>query len=101
KLLDLREKYPDNAAVAAQLGVAYADSGNLQDAYKYLSLASSIEPDNAQHYFNMAIIAERARDIPKAVSMYEKSLEVDAVHGSGRSIPRDQIYDRLTRLRGQ
>ncbi|MDD3021317.1 MAG: tetratricopeptide repeat protein [Alphaproteobacteria bacterium] len=99
KLLDMRQKYPDNAAIAAQLGVAYADSGNLQDAYRYLDLATSMQPGNAQHYFNMAIIAERARDIPKAIGMYEKALEVDAIHGGGATINRDVIYDRLTRLR--
>ncbi|OIN87413.1 MAG: hypothetical protein AUJ12_01360 [Alphaproteobacteria bacterium CG1_02_46_17] len=99
KLLDMRQKHPDNAAIAAQLGVAYADSGNLQDAYRYLDLATSMQPGNAQHYFNMAIIAERARDIPKAIGMYEKALEVDAIHGGGATINRDVIYDRLTRLR--
>ena len=99
KLLDMRQQYPDNAAIAAQLGVAYADSGNLQDAYRYLDLAASMEPNNPQHYFNMAIIAERARDIPKAISMYEKALEVDAIHGDASTINRDVIYDRLAKLR--
>lgn len=100
KLLDLRQKYPNNAAVAAQLGVAYADSGNLQDAFRYLDRAAQMEPENPQHYFNMAIVSERARDIAGAVSFYEKALEVDAIQG-GQSLPRDVIYDRLTRLRGQ
>ncbi|MBE2192436.1 MAG: tetratricopeptide repeat protein [Alphaproteobacteria bacterium] len=100
KLLDLRQKYPGNAAIAAQLGVAYADSGNVEDAFRYLDLASTMEPNNAQHYFNMAIVAERARDLAKAIKFYEKSLEVDAIHGGGASVPREVIYDRLTRLRG-
>lgn len=101
KLLDLRQRYPDNPAVAAQLGVAYADSGNLPDAYRYLSLAASMEPNNPLHYFNMAVIADRAHEAPKAIAMYEKALEVDAVHGTGRAIPRDKIYDRLAQLRGR
>lgn len=100
KLLDLRQKYPENATIAAQLGVAYAGSGNFQDAYRYLSMAASMEPDNAQHYYNMAIVAERGHDVTKAIGLYEKALEVDAIHGSGRSVNRDVIYDRLTRLRG-
>lgn len=100
KLLDLRQKYPDNAGIAAQIGVAYADSGNLQDAYKYLSMASGLKPNDPQHYYNMAVVAERAGELKKAISLYEKALEVDAVHGTGRGISRDKIYDRLARLRG-
>lgn len=100
KLLDLRQKYPENAGVAAQIGVAYADSGNLQDAYKYLSIASELKPNDPQHYYNMAIIAERAKQPQRAIALYEKALEVDAIYGTGRGISRDKIYDRLARLRG-
>lgn len=99
KLLSLREKYPKNVVVAAQLGVAYADSGNLVDAYKYLDLAVSLDPHNPQHYFNQAVVADRAGDRERAISLYEKALEIDAVYGTGRAIPRDQIYDRLSALR--
>jgi Flp pilus assembly protein TadD len=100
KLLDLRQKYPDNAGIAAQLGIAYADSGNLQDAYRYLGMAASLDPNDPQHYFNMAVVAEKMKNPRKAIEMYEKALEVDAVHGAGRGISRDLIYDRLAKLRG-
>lgn len=99
KLLNLREKYPNNVAITAQLGVTYADAGNLVDAYKYLDLAASLEPRNPLHYFNQAVVADRAGDKDKAIGLYEKALEIDAIYGSGRAIPRDQIYDRLSNLR--
>lgn len=100
KLLDVRERYPDNAGVAAQLGITYADTDNLQDALKYLSIASSLEPGNAQHYFNIGVVAERQKNRSLAIQMYEKALEADSMNASARSIGRDKIYDRLTRLRG-
>lgn len=100
KLLDLKKDYPNNAAVVAQLGVAYADSGNYEDAFYNLSRASVLDPHNPRHYYNMAVVAERAHDNNKAIINYEKALEVDAVYGSGRSISREKIYDRLTLLRG-
>lgn len=100
KLLSLRARYPDNPAIAAQLGVAYANTGNLEDAYRYLSLASSMEPNNAQHYFNLAVISEKAGNYARAVDFYEKSLEVDATSSGASAVSRDMIYDRLTRLRG-
>ncbi len=101
KLLDLHQQYPNNAVVVAQLGVAYADSGNYTDAFHYLSMAASIEPTNPQHFYNMAVVAEKAGDPAKAIQNYEKALEVDAISGAGsKAISRDTIYDRLTRLRG-
>lgn len=100
KLLNLRSRYPDNPAIAAQLGVAYANTGNLEDAYRYLSLASSMQPNNAQHYFNMAVVSEKAGQFARAVDLYEKALEVDATTSGASTVSRDTIYDRLTRLRG-
>lgn len=100
ELLDLRQKYPDNPAVAAQLGVAYADSGNLEDAFRYLQMAADLQPENPQHYFNMAVISERTGDSRRAIEYYERALDADAIHGDGGAISRNVIYDRLTRLRG-
>ena len=85
--------------VAAQLGVTYADQGDYEQAFRYLGIASSIEPDNAQHLFNIAITADRVGKRKEAIKYYEKALEADAVYGSGRTIPRETIYDRLSVLR--
>lgn len=99
RLLELFEDYPRNALIAAQIGVAYADQGDTSQAFKYLGIATSLDPNNAQHLFNIAIIADRAGKRSEAVKYYEKALEADAVYGSGRSIPRETIYDRLATLR--
>lgn len=101
KLLDLHMKVPNNAAVTAQLGVAYADSGNYSDALRYLTDASTIEPRNALHFFNMAVISEKASKPAQAISYYEKALELDAIYGDGQNtISREKIYDRLAQIRG-
>ncbi|HOO49991.1 MAG TPA: tetratricopeptide repeat protein [Alphaproteobacteria bacterium] len=97
KLLELRQKYPDNPTLVAQLAISLADSGNLEDAVMALDKAISMQPNNPQHYFNRAIMSERMNQIPQAISLYEKALEVDAVSGGGLS--RGVVYDRLTRLR--
>lgn len=101
KLLDLHMKVPNNTAVTAQLGVAYADSGNYADALRYLGDAASMEPKNALHFYNMAVISEKASKASQAVSYYEKALELDAIYGDGKNnIPREKIYDRLAQIRG-
>lgn len=99
RLLELYSKHPNNAGIAAQIGVTNAALGHLEDALRYLGIAATLEPQNAQHLFNMAIAADRHGSSSEAVRLYERTLEVDAMYGSGGSVPRDKIYDRLSVLR--
>ncbi len=99
RLLDLHQGNKGNVMLTGQLAVAYAQSGDLNSALKYLGVAASMEPRNASHLFNMAVLSDRAGHNEKAVSFYEKALEIDTVHGGGRSIPRDSVYERLAQLR--
>ncbi|MAZ76883.1 MAG: hypothetical protein CMH31_06240 [Micavibrio sp.] len=99
RLVDLWEKNPRNAGLAAQIGLASAELGNSDDAIHYLGLAASLEPRNAGHYYNMAVIVDRAGAQKQAIDYYEKALELDATFGGSRTVPRDSIYDRLSKLR--
>lgn len=99
RLMILRDKYPDNAGIVAQMGLTEAGLGHPEEALRYLGIAASLEPQNAQHMFNMGIVADRKGDRAQAVKFYEQALETDAVYGGSRSIPREQIYDRLAILR--
>ena len=99
RLTNLYDKYPGNAMIAAQIGVTEADQGQYDDAIKYLGIAASMEPNNAQHQFNMAVIADRAGKREDALKYYEQALETDAVYGESRSVNREQIYDRVSVLR--
>lgn len=99
RLVDLQRQYPNDPMIAAQLGVTLADMGEYDDAEKYIGMAISLEPRNAQHYMNMAVIADRQGSRSSAISYYEEALQVDAVYGNGRSINRESVYDRLSVLR--
>lgn len=99
RLTDLREKHPGNAGIAAQLGMTYAEMGENQQAIQALGTASSLDPSNAQHVYNMAVIADRAGSKDMAIKYYEQALQTDAVYGGGKSILRETIYDRLAKLR--
>ncbi len=99
RLLDLHADYPGNAAIAAQVGITESDMGQIEDALRFLGIAISLEPQNAQHYFNMAVTYDRAKKRAEAIQYYQQALETDAAYGGSRSIPRDQIYDRLAVLR--
>lgn len=99
RLTDLQNKFPGNPGIVAQLGMTYAQMGNNKDAIRALSMAASMDPQNAQHDFNMAIIYDRAGDKTNAMKYYQEALETDAVYGGNHSIPRDKVYDRLAKLR--
>lgn len=99
KLQDLWQNNSGNPVLAAQLGLTSAAIGNAQDAIRYLGIAATLEPNNASHYYNMAVVSDQAGANKDAVELYEKALQVDSAYGANRSIPREQIYDRLANLR--
>ena len=99
RLRDLWEQNPNNANIAAELGLMSSSLGQDQDALRYLGVAASLEPNNASHFYNMAVINDRAGVPKNAIELYQKALEVDATYGASRSIKRDQVYDRLAHLR--
>jgi len=99
RLKDLWESNAENPAIAAQLGLTSAATGNTRDAIRYLGIAASLEPSNASHFYNMAVLSDRAGARKDAVDLYQRALEVDVTHGGGKTVPREEIYDRLAFLR--
>lgn len=99
RLSDLQLKYPNNDVIVAQLGMAFANSGSTNEAIRALTTAASINPHNAQHLYNIAVVSDRAGNKTQAIKYYEDALQTDAVYGESKSVPREQIYDRLSRLR--
>ena len=99
RLVDLWENNPRNAGLAAQIGLTSAELGNNDDALHYLGIAASLEPNNANYLYNMAVIVDRSGASKDAIQYYEKALQIDAMYGGSRTVPRDSIYDRLSKLR--
>lgn len=99
RLTDLHNDNQNHVGLTAQIAVAAANTGDSKTALRYLGMAASMDPQNANHIFNMAIISDRAGQTEQAISYYEKALEIDTIYGAGRSIPRDTLYDRLAQIR--
>jgi tetratricopeptide (TPR) repeat protein len=99
RLKELWSENTQNAGIAAQIGLTSASMGNIEEATRFLEIASTLEPGNATHYYNMAVISDRAGNYKGAVDYYQKALEIDITYGGGHTIPRDEVYDRLAHLR--
>lgn len=100
RLLELRQRYPNNPVVAAQAGLANAGVGNFEEGLRYLGIAAGLEPNNPKHPFNMAVIAERMGKADLAITYYERALKADAMTtDTQKKVNRDLIYDRLSLLR--
>lgn len=98
RLASIAEKEKNNIAVVAQLAVTHAYLENYDDALRYYGMAASMEPEKADHVFNMAVIADHKGDKDQAVRYYEQALELDTL-GNGKQIPRERVFERLARLR--
>ena len=98
-LMELHEQNPGNVPVIAQIAVVEAQMSRYPEAIRYLGVAASMEPNNPNHVFNMAVIADRAGDRKKAIQYYEEALEIDTLYTSGGSVPRESIFERLAQLR--
>ena len=99
RLVNLYEKNKSHVGLTAQLAISYAKTGDIPSALRYLGAAASIEPQNANHIYNMAIISDHAGRTKEAVQYYEQALEIDTIYGAGRTIPRDSVYERLAHIR--
>lgn len=99
RLLNLHKDNQSHVGITAQIAIVASQTGDAKMALQYLGIAASMEPQNANHIFNMAIISDRSGQIKQAISYYEKALEVDTIYGAGRTIPRDSVYERLAQIR--
>lgn len=99
RLNELNEQNPRDVRVLAQVAVMQARSGHYDDALAALGQAASIEQNNANHLYNMAVVADRKGSKEEAIRYYEKALEIDTVYGGSRSIPRESVYERLAQIR--
>lgn len=99
RLMALHKNNQSHVGLTAQTAIVAAQTGDTAMALRYLGMAASMEPQNANHVFNMGIISDRAGQAKQAVSYYEKALEIDTVYGAGRTIPRASVYERLAQIR--
>ena len=99
KLQQLRETYPYNPDITAQLGIAYAAAGRYEDALKYLDMAEALNPGSMSVMYNKAVLYDKMGQNQRAGDLYREVIRQSSEGAPDQSLPLDAIKRRLAVLR--
>jgi tetratricopeptide (TPR) repeat protein len=99
KLMELREAYPFNADIAAQLGVSYAGMQSYAEALKYFDVADALRPGNGYVLYNRAVLHDRMGNEEKAAALYRQIVRMASEGLIKEPIALDAIHRRLANMR--
>lgn len=99
KLQDLRNLYPYSADITTQLAVAYGQTGNLNEALRYITLAEALKPESAYVQYNKAVLYDRLGRGAEAADMYRQLIRRAADGTLDQNLPIESIKKRLAVIR--
>lgn len=101
RLLQLESEYPAFSPVKAQIGLAYAKTGSMQQALDYFRRALSLSPDTVMYHYNMALVLDHMGRGPQAVESYNRVLAAFAGGRGPSDLSADQIERRVRFLQSR
>lgn len=99
KLLELRDLYPANADLTAQLGMVYGETGDYPKAIKYLDMADALKPGNAVVLYNKAVAYDHMGKTTEAANLYRRLLVLASDGSLDQSFPVESVRQRLATIR--
>ncbi len=99
KLGQLREMYPANADVTAQLGMVYGVAGDYENALKYLDMADALKPGNSIVLYNKAVAYDRMGKTVEAASIYRQIVLLAGDGSLDQGFPIEAVKKRLAVMR--
>lgn len=99
KLGQLRDMYPANADITAQLGMVYGAAGDYENAIKYLNMADALKPGSAIVMYNKAVAYDRMGKTAEAAELYRKVVMMGGEGTLDQHVPLDAVRKRLAVLR--
>ncbi len=95
----LAEKYPDNAAIAGQIGAVFASQKDAPNALRYFMKANALDDENPTYPFNIAVLYDRMGNGVKARSYYGQALGIIRENPEmAGGLSAEKIRDRLRAL---
>jgi len=99
KLQQLLEIYPFNADITAQLGMSYGAAGDYEKSLKYLEMADSLKPGNADILYNRAVTYDLMGKTQKAADLYHQIVVLAGEGAIDQNFPIEAIKKRLAVIR--
>ena len=99
KLLQLRDIFPFNSNVTAQLGVVYGVARDYENALKYLEMADALKPGNPNILYNRAIVYDRMGRTIQAANIYRQILLLAGDGILNQNFPIETVRNRLSVIR--
>ncbi|TAL35556.1 MAG: tetratricopeptide repeat protein [Alphaproteobacteria bacterium] len=99
KLEQLRDAYPYNGDITAQLGIAYAGAGRFEDGLRLLEMAEALNPGSAYVLYNKAVLYDKMGRSRQAGDLYRQIMRLAANGDLDQDLPLDAIQRRLAVLR--
>ncbi len=96
RLQELRDAYPYQADITAQLGIAYAANGQYDQGLKYLEMADSLKPGSAYVLYNKAVMLDKMGRRLEAAVLYRSILRKAADGEIDQPLPLESIRNRLS-----
>jgi tetratricopeptide (TPR) repeat protein len=99
QLQQLRNQYPANADVTAQLGMVYGVAGDYENALKYLDMADALKPGNSIVLYNKAVVYDRMGKSLEAADIYRQIILLAGDGSLDQGFPIEAVKKRLAVLR--
>jgi len=87
------ERAPDDWQVQNKLAVEYAKMGEYELALPLLDSAAGLQPQNANIYYNRAVVYERLNRLADALASIQRSISLDAAVPGARRMACDLQFE--------
>lgn len=101
RLIELEREYPAFSPIKAQIGLAYAKSGSMQQALDYLGRAVNLAPETVMYHYNLALVLDHLGRKEQAVASYERVLASLAGGRGPTELSANEIERRVQFLRAR
>ena len=99
KLQELRDMYPANPDVTAQLGMVYGMAGDYEKAVKYLDMADALKPGSAVVLYNKAVAYDHMGKTAEAADLYRQIVLLASDGSLDQGFPIEAVRQRLATIR--
>jgi tetratricopeptide (TPR) repeat protein len=95
-LARLLQQNPDSVFICVNAALANEKLGNYNKAIDYYLKAINIEPNNSNHYYNLAILYDKTKQYIQAIDYYNLTVKN---YNNDSAISISEVQNRLTNLK--